>query len=420
MKPLEDVRIIAVEQYGAGPFGSVHLADLGAEVIKIEDPRVGGDVGRYVPPYGTEEDSLFFETFNRNKKSLSLDLASPGGRDVFERLVANADAVYSNLRGDVPKKIGITYDDLKHLNPGIVCCSLTGFGMTGPRQMQPGYDYMLQGLAGWMELTGEPDGPPTKSGLSLVDYSGGLVAAISLLVGLHAAKRDGVGMDCDVSLYDTAIAMLTYPAVWHLNEGFNPQRTHHSAHPSLVPFQAFETADGSWIVVGCAKEKFWTRLVTVLGDPDWAHDERFANFAERDRNRNELLPALEKEFRSRTGKEWLEELSTAGIPCAPINDVASALQDQHTLARELIVETEHPRFGRVQQLGSPVRVGAEKPAYRRAPLRNEHFHNVIREVAGYQPDEIEALRQAGAFGDVDLSEHADEQVDAFEAEGAAT
>ena len=162
MKPLQDVRIISLEQYGAGPFGSVHLADLGAEVIKIEDPRVGGDVGRYVPPYFEGEDSLFFETFNRNKKSLSLDIKTPEGRAVFEDLVRNADAVYSNLRGDVPEKIGITYDQLKHLNPAIVCCSLTGFGMTGPRQKEPGYDYVLQGLAGWMELTGEPDGPPTN------------------------------------------------------------------------------------------------------------------------------------------------------------------------------------------------------------------------------------------------------------------
>jgi len=419
VKPLEDVRIIAVEQYGAGPFGSVHLADLGADVIKIEDPRVGGDVGRYVPPYGAEEDSLFFETFNRNKKSLSLDLSSPAGRQVFERLVANADAVWSNLRGDVPKKIGITYDDLKHINPAIVCCSLTGFGMTGPRQKQPGYDYVLQGLAGWMELTGEPAGPPTKSGLSLVDYSGGLVAAMSLLVGLHAAKRDGIGMDCDVSLYDTAIALLTYPAVWHLNEGFNPQRTHHSAHPSLVPFQAFETADNSWIVVGCAKEKFWTRLVTVLGDPKWAHDEKFANFAARDRNRDELLPILEKEFRNRAGADWIPDLEAAGIPCSPINDVAHALTDEHTIARNLIVETDHPRFGKIQQLGSPVRVGAKMPDYQRAPFRNEHFHHVVRDIAGYEPDEIDALRRAGAFGDADLPDHPGEQVDSFEAEGPA-
>jgi crotonobetainyl-CoA:carnitine CoA-transferase CaiB-like acyl-CoA transferase len=234
VKPLEDVRIVSLEQYGAGPFGSLHLADLGAEVIKVEDPRVGGDVGRYVPPYAEGEDSLFFETFNRGKKSISLDLSTPEGREVFEDLVRVSDAVYSNLRGDVPAKMRIRYDDLKQVNPRIVCCSLTGFGMTGPRSDQPGYDYVLQGLAGWMNLTGEPDGPPTKSGLSLVDYSGGFVAAIALLAGLHAARRDGVGMDCDVSLYDTAIGLLTYPATWHLSAGYTPTRTPEQlAHPSL-------------------------------------------------------------------------------------------------------------------------------------------------------------------------------------------
>ena len=295
MKPLQDVRIIAVEQYGAGPWGSVQLADLGAEIIKIEDPSVRGDVGRFVPPYAEGEDSLFFEVHNRNKRSLSLDLASPEGRAVFEDLVRNADAVYSNLRGDVPKKIGITYDDLKHLNPAIVCCSLSGFGMSGPRVKEPGYDYILQGLAGWMDVTGDPDGPPTKSGLSLVDYSGGLFAAISLLAGIHQARRDGVGMDCDVALYDAAFALLTYPGTWHLNAGFTPVRTRHSAHPSLVPFQAFQTKD-SWIVVGCAKEKFWQRLAPMLGHAEWLEDERFASFAARDTNRDVIIPLLEAEF----------------------------------------------------------------------------------------------------------------------------
>jgi len=400
VKPLEDVRIIAIEQYGAGPFGSVHLADLGAEVIKIEEPRSGGDVGRYVPPYGEGEDSLFFETFNRNKRSLSLDLSTDAGRRVFEDLVKVSDVVYSNLRGDVPKKIGITYDDLKHLNPAIVCCSLTGFGMTGPRSAEPGYDYVLQGLAGWMDLTGEPDGPPTKSGLSLVDYSGGFVAAISLLAGLHAARRDGVGMDCDVSLYDTAIGLLTYPAVWHLNEGFTPERTRHSAHPSLVPFQAFQASDG-WFIVGCAKEKFWTRLASVVGHPEWAEPESgFGSFADRRRNKDRLIPLLEEIFRQRTVDEWLADLYAASIPCGPINNVEQAMNEEHTRARGLRVKTEHPRFGTVEQLASPVRVGSEPPEYRRAPRRNEDFDLVVREIVGYDDATVEELRAAGAFGDV--------------------
>ena len=212
MKPLEDLRILSIEQFASGPFGSVQLADLGAEVIKIEDPSSGGDVGRYVPPYQDESDSLFFETFNRNKRSICLDLTNDEGKRIFHDLVKKSDVVYSNLRGDVPSKIGLMFEDLKEFNPKIVCCSLSGYGMTGPRASDPGYDYMVQGLAGWMDITGEPSGPPTKSGLSVVDFSSGLIAAISILAGVHQARRDGVGMNCDVSLFDTALSMLTYPA----------------------------------------------------------------------------------------------------------------------------------------------------------------------------------------------------------------
>ena len=398
MRPLQDVRVISLEQYGAGPFGSLHLADLGAEIIKIEDPRSGGDVGRYVPPFSEGEDSLFFETFNRNKRSLSLDVTAAAGRQVFEDLVRCSDVVYSNLRGDVPAKLRITYDDLKHLNPAIVCCSLTGFGMTGPRAAEPGYDYVLQGLAGWMSVTGEPGGPPAKTGLSLVDYSGGYVAALAVLAGLHAAKRDGTGLDCDVSLYDTALSLLTYPATWYLNRGWIPGRTRHSAHPSLVPFQNFQAADG-WLVVGCAKDKFWQRLTQVLGQPELARDPRFASFAARSQHAEVLLPILEAAFRRETVAHWLSLLRPAAIPCGPVNDVAEALADEHAEARDLIVETDHPRFGRLRQLASPVRVGAEPPHYRRAPARDEDRGQILRGLLGYDEQTVTACEQAGAFGE---------------------
>ena len=392
MRPLEDVRVVAVEQYGAGPFGTLQLADLGAEIIKVEDPGAGGDVGRYVPPYAAGEDSLFFQTFNRGKKSISLDLGTPAGREVFEDLVRVSDAVYSNLRGDVPAKIRIRYQDLKHLNPRIVCCSLSGFGMTGPRSRQPGYDYVLQALAGWMDLTGEPGGPPTKSGLSLVDYSGGFIAALSLLAGVHAARRDGVGLDCDLSLYDTAIGLLAYLATWHRSEGFTPARTRHSAHPSLVPFQAFEAADG-WLVVGCAKEKFWRRLTQVIGRPELADDPRYATFAARGEHRDELIALLEDIFVTRTVVGWLEPLEAVGVPCAPVQDVSQALTDPHTLARGLLIE-----HGSVRGVASPVRVGDEPPEYRRAPHRGEHGTELMRDLLGYDDRRIAALAAARAFG----------------------
>ena len=397
MRPLEDLRIVALEQYGAGPFGSVHLADLGAEVVKIEDPNTSGDVGRYVPPFQEGEDSLFFETFNRNKRSLSLDVTSEGGREVLEDLVRVSDAVWSNLRGDVPERLRITYRDLEAVNPKIVCCSLSAFGMTGPRKAEPGYDYILQGIAGWMSITGEPEGPPAKSGLSLVDYIGGIVAALAMMSGIHAARRDGRGMDCDVSLFDSAISMLTYPAVWHLNAGFEPERMSRSAHPSLVPFQNFPTADG-WIVIGCAKEKFFSRLVEAVGMPELASDPRFVDFEARRQHRDELIRALDEALRGRPSEEWLKILGDAGVPSGPVNTVEQAFADPQTEARGLIVTTEHPRFGPVRQPATPVRVGDEPVPHRRAPHRDEDAGYVLREVLGYDDDRVAALRAAGAFG----------------------
>ncbi|MGB4136075.1 MAG: CoA transferase [Microbacterium sp.] len=397
--PLEGVRVLSLEQFGAGPFGTSHLADLGAEIIKIEDPRFGGDVGRYVPPYAEDQDSLFHETFNRGKKSISLDLTSAAGREVFERLVAVSDAVYSNMRGDVPAKIGITYDDLKHLNPAIVCCSLSGYGMTGPRSAEPGYDYVVQALTGWMDITGEPDGPPTKSGLSIVDFSTGYVAALALMSGLWAARRDGIGMDCDVSLFDTAVGMLTYPGVWHLNAGFEPVRTRHSAHPSVVPFQAFEASDG-WFVIAAAKEKFFTRIAEAIGMPKLAEHPDYRTLADRQRNAAALLEILEGVLRARPAAHWVQVLTAAGVPVGQVNTVEQALQDPHVAARGMIVEAEHPRYGTIRTIASPVKVGAATRPPVRAPQLGEHTREVLAELIGATDDEYADAAAAGAFGTV--------------------
>ncbi len=356
MKPLEDIRIVSLEQYGAGPFGTLHLADLGAEVIKVEDPAAGGDVGRHVPPHAEGGDSLFFEAFNRNKRSVALDLGTPEGRQVFEDLVRVSDVVYSNLRGDVPAKLRIRYEDLCHLNPRIVCCSLSGFGMTGPARRRARLRLRLAGarrLDGPHRRARRPAGQERACRRRLL---GRLAAAISLLAAVHAARRDGRGMDCDVCLYDTAIGMLTYLATWNLNGGYEPVRTRHSAHPSLVPFQSFEAKDG-WIVVGCPKEKFWRRFAEVVGLGTLADDPRFADFAARRANAAELLAVLEPRLRDRTTAEWAAELRAAGVPCGEVRAVPDALADPHTVARGLVVETEHPRFGTVRQVASPVRAG---------------------------------------------------------------
>jgi crotonobetainyl-CoA:carnitine CoA-transferase CaiB-like acyl-CoA transferase len=395
VRPLADVRILAVEQFGAGPWATLQLADLGADVIKVEDPSTGGDVSRTVPPYQQGEDSLFFETFNRGKRSISLDLRTPAGREAFEALIAHVDGLYSNLRGDQPAKLRLRFADLEHLNPRLVCCSLTGFGTTGPRAAEPAYDYVLQALAGWMSLTGEPDGPPTKTGLSLVDFTAGYVSALALTAGLWRARRDGRGCDCDTSLFEVALAQLTYVGTWAASAGHVPERMAESAHPSIVPFQAFQTADG-WMTVAAAKQKFWLGLCDAL-DPALRDDPRYADFAARREHRDALLAHLRPLFRARPTAELVALLGAHGVPCGPVNDVAHALEDPQVTAREGVFTYEHPRLGTVRGPASPLRLG-ERPDYRPGPARGADTRAVLREVAGLRDAEIDALADAGAFG----------------------
>ena len=392
---LSDVRILAVEQFGAGPFGTLHLADLGAEVIKIENPHLGGDVARQVPPYTGTDDSLYFQSFNRNKRSMTLDLKHPDGRRVFRKLVGRADAVFNNLRGDQPAKLGLRFDQLKAINPTIVCCSLSGFGLDGPRQAEPAYDYVMQAYAGWMSLTGSPDGPPTKSGLSLVDYAGGVIAMLGLVSGLFNAQRTGQGCEVDVGLLDTAVSMLSYVAIWALNREYEPQRVADSAHPTLTPAQAFQTQDGH-IVVFCAKEKFWHALVEVLEAPELATDPRFATFATRYRYRDQLLSRLKPHLRARSTATWLE-LLRGKVPCAPVNDLSAALRDEQVLARRMILDVEHPEFGLLKQVRTAIHVSGQSEQHQPGPALGADTDGVLRDLLGYPDEVIAELRRTGAI-----------------------
>jgi crotonobetainyl-CoA:carnitine CoA-transferase CaiB-like acyl-CoA transferase len=271
--------------------------------------------------------------------------------------------------------------------------------MTGPRAAEGGYDYMMQGLAGWMSLTGEPDGPPTKSGLSLVDLSGGYTSALALLGGVWRARRDGVGCDCDVSLFETALHELMYVGTWAATHGYQPPRRPNSSHPSIVPFGNFPTADG-WIVIAAPKPKFWTLFCDAIGRPDLLADERFADFAGRDRHRDALVPELERTLRERTTDDWVAALTAAGVPNAKINDVPGALAEPQTVARAAIVEYEHERLGRVRQLASPLRVEGEPNPVARAPRRGEHTEQVLVELCGYTRERVRELSASGVFGDV--------------------
>jgi crotonobetainyl-CoA:carnitine CoA-transferase CaiB-like acyl-CoA transferase len=394
--PLADVRILAVSQFGAGPFGTQVLADLGAEIIKIEDPEAGGDISRYVPPYLAHHDSLYFQSFNRGKKSVAINLQHPDGQAVFRDLVRVSDAVFNNARGDQPRKLGLTYDALQSVNPRVVCCSLSGFGSTGPRAAEPGYDYLIQGYAGYMAITGEPGGPPGKCGVSVIDFAGGYAAMLGLMVALFDAQRTGMGREVEVSLLDTAISMLSYFATWTLNRDWQAGRTPDSGHQTLVPAQNFPTRDG-WIVVFCAKEKFWRALVEVIGSAELGRDPRFATFADRLRHKEALIPLLRERFATRSTAEWLR-LLRGHVPCAPVNDLRQALAEEQVRAREMIVEVEHPHFGTLREVASPIKTDGAVARPAAAPGLGEHTDSILRDVLSYGERTIAALRSKGAIG----------------------
>src|SRR5215216_1310645 len=363
--PLTGLRIVAIEQFGAGPFGTLLLADLGAEVIKIEDPAAGGDVGRSVPPGAESGSSLYFEAFNRGKRSIALDLTSPAGREVFSRLVATADAVYNNLRGDLPERLGLTYAGLSEINPAIVCVSLSAYGREDARRAEPGYDALVQAEAGWASLTGEPTSPPARSGLPMADYAAGLVAACGLLAGIVDARHTGRGRDLDTSLFDTALAMLSYQATWWLSAGIETRRLPLSAHPSIVPFQFFATADG-YIAVACAKEKFFQALTQVIGMAELAEDSRFTTFAARHQHRDDLTQLLSRRFRERTTAEWLDRLR-GQVPCAPVRELSDGLEVEGLQQRGMLASYKHSQLGTVNSVGLPLRVSGFSPRYSTSP-----------------------------------------------------
>ncbi len=393
--PLQGVRILAVSQFGAGPFATMVLADLGAEVIKIEDPTSGGDVARSVPPYHLPEahDSLYFQSFNRNKKSLALNLQAPEGKAIFHDLVRISDAVYNNLRGDLPRKLGLDYEALKAINSRVVCCSLSGFGTTGPRADEPGYDNLIQAYAGFMSLTGGPEDPPTKCGVSIIDFAGGYVSVLGLMIALFAAQRTGKGCDVDVSLLDVATALLSYFATWHLNRGYTPERLPDSAHATLVPAQNFPTKDG-YIVVVCYKEKFWERLCELLGRPELASDARFRRFSDRLANRDVLIPILKETFRQKTTQQWLS-LLRGQVPCAPVNSLEEALRDPQVLARGMIVNVPHPLFGPIKEVNCPIHISGAEMAYAPGPRMGEHTEEILKAYLGMPAERISELERKG-------------------------
>ncbi len=394
--PLAGIRVLAVEQYGAGPAGTVWLADLGAEVIKVENLREGGDTGRAVGPhYFGPGDSQFYQTFNRNKRSIGLDLRHPDALAVFRGLARTADGVIDNLRGDIPERLGLTYDALKGVNPRIVCSHLSAYGRTGSRASWPGYDYLMQAEAGHMSLTGEPDGPPERYGISVVDLMTGLAAAYALLAGITRARATGIGCDMDTSLFDLALYNLNYPGTWYLNAGAVQGREQRSGHPSLVPSQLFRTRDG-WIFVMCNKEKFWGLLAGGLGHPEWAADPRYASFKARLERRDEVAAMIEREFLLDTTAVWLAKLS-GKVPVAPVNDVAQALDNPFVAERGNVADYAYPDGRRARLIAGPIRDSASAMPTRAAPALGADTDAILAQL-GYDEARIAALRACGAVG----------------------
>lgn len=389
--PLAGTRILASEQYGAGPYGTMFLAQLGAEVIKLEPPK-GGDSARATGPYYLgPDDSLFYQTFNLNKRSLTLDLRTDAGREVLHRLVPTADAVTNNARGDLPAKLGLDYAALGAIKPDIVCVHASAYGRTGDRASWPGYDYLMQAEAGFMAVTGEPDAPPTRFGLSMVDFVTGTMLAVATLSGILDAHARGRGRDYDVTLLDAALHQTSYPALWYLNEGFAIGRAPRSAHPSVTPSQTFRTADG-WIFVMAQLPKFWTLLADALGVGHLKDDARFATTAARRDHRDELTAILDGVFLQHPTGHWLAQLG-GRVPVAPVNSLEAALDG--AAANDMIATIAHPaRTEGLRVLGNPIRLDGARVANRAAPALGADSDALLAEI-GYDPDAIGRLRADG-------------------------
>jgi crotonobetainyl-CoA:carnitine CoA-transferase CaiB-like acyl-CoA transferase len=363
--PLAGLRIISFEQYGAAPYCTMFLADFGAEVIKVEG--VDGDYARQTGPKTLgEADSLYYQCFNLNKRSLILDLKSPDDRELFHALVRDSDAVVNNIRGSLPAKLGIDYAALKAVNPAIVCGHISAYGRTGSRADWPGYDFLMQAEAGIMSLTGEPGAPPARVGLSMIDYMTGMMMAFGLVSAIRKAERTREGCDVDVSLFDTALHQLAYQGTWYLNEGLETERVARSAHPSSVPVQLYPSADG-WIYICCMNQKFWEILLEITGQQALGQDPRFAQMADRTAHRDVLTALLDPVFRQKTNAEWMALLK-GKIPAAPVEQLSAAIDNPFVAESGMVREVPHERSGRMLRMfANPLRLDGQRLNQAAAP-----------------------------------------------------
>ena len=386
---LDGIRVLDLSRVLAGPFCAMLLADLGADVIKIEDTGSGDESRTWSPHKGGE--SAAYLVINRNKRDLTLDLKQPEGVEALKTLVERADVLIENFRTGTMESFGLGYDTLAALNPRLVYCSISAFGRTGPRAEGAGYEALMQAFSGIMSITGEPGGPPVRCGISFLDLTTGIFSAFGIMSALVHRQRTGLGQRVDASLLETAIGLLNYHAEGYLLTGTVPAALG-SSHPSLSPYRNFRCLDGQWVFIAGANDRFWQRLVPVLGLPDMATDPKFATNIERVKHRRELEAALEEAIAHHDRATLLKMLEAAGVPATPVNTVDQVMNDAQTMARGIIERVVHPSLGEIPVVGTPVKFSGMRPGVRTpAPLQGQHSDEVLAE-HGYSAEAIAALR----------------------------
>jgi crotonobetainyl-CoA:carnitine CoA-transferase CaiB-like acyl-CoA transferase len=397
--PLSHIRVLDLSRVLAGPWAGQNLADLGAEVIKIERPGAGDDSRAFGPPWVKDrtgrdtQDSAYFTSANRGKKSVTVNIAAAEGQALVRELARASDVLIENYKYGDLARYGLGYGELREVNPRLVYCSVTGFGQTGPYRERPGYDFMIQGMGGMMSITGEPDDEPQRAGVPIADIITGMYASIAICAALAYRERTGIGQHLDLALLDSQIALLAYQNTNYFATGVPPKRIG-NLHPNIVPYQPFRAADGE-LILACGNDNLYRKFCEAAGCPELATDPRFATNGKRVENRAELTRLLAELFKKRSQHEWLELLEAAGVPNGPINDIAQVFEEPQVKARGVRMELEHPAAGKLPMVASPMRFSATPPDYKRAPpLLGQHTAEVLRELLGKSEAEIEKLRAA--------------------------
>ena len=389
MKALEGIRVLDLTRALAGPFCTLMLGDYGADVIKIEIPGAGDDTRHWGPPFIGDE-SAYFLSINRNKRSLTLNFKEEKAREIFLKLVESSDVVVENFTPGVMGRFGLEYETVKRANPGIIYCSISGFGQDGPYQSRPAYDQIMQGISGLMSITGEPEGEPEKIGVAVTDIGAGMWAAFAVMSALYRREQDGQGQYIDISMLDAQVAWLTYQAGYYFAYGRAPQRLG-KAHPTLVPYQAFMAKDGKYFNVAVGSERLWERFCQAVKREDLKDHPDYATNGVRVENRAALAPLLQEYFLTREADEWVADLQANSVPAGPINDLADVFADPQVLHRDMFLEIPHPTLGSVKQTGLPIKFSRTPGGLdRHPPLLGEHNRAILSDL-GYSDSEVDDL-----------------------------